>query len=330
MAELSVVVPTFNRADLLPAVVASIRAGGVDGVEIIVVDDGSTDGTADRIAGLGVRYIRQANAGPASARNAGAAVAQGKYIAFLDSDDRWRPGVAREIVDALDQHPTLGGIFTDAVIENGTVGSFLNWPDRPGIADLPAQSPKPGLRVFESRPLLQRLVERNFIFLGSVIVRREGFTEIGGFDTSFFGTEDWEFCLRLAARFELGCWHNPLAVYVRHGSNLSSDTDRMQADSCETLKKLRSDETPEFAELRPWIDRKLSQQLFDYAYLAYDRGDYREARERYRRHLETCGWHLKPFVLWTMCSLPAGWTRRLRNLRRWLKGTPELPVGSTS
>src|SRR5579885_1516999 len=94
--DLSVIIPAYNRAGFLPAVVDSLRAAGAGSLEILVVDDGSTDDTAAVAAALGppVRYVRQANAGPAAARNHGFGLCAGRYVAFVDSDDEWLPGAA--------------------------------------------------------------------------------------------------------------------------------------------------------------------------------------------------------------------------------------------
>jgi len=88
---LSAIVPTYNAAGFLAEAIESIRWQTYQPVEIIVVDDGSTDDTAEVVRGLGgeIRYVEQANAGPAAARNRGLELAQGELIAFLDADDRW-------------------------------------------------------------------------------------------------------------------------------------------------------------------------------------------------------------------------------------------------
>ncbi|MFN0012011.1 MAG: glycosyltransferase family 2 protein [Phycisphaerales bacterium] len=93
MHRISVVIPTFNRAAMVLAAIDSVRAQPTPVHEIIIVDDGSTDDTLARLAGLGpaIRIIAQPNAGPGPARNAGLAAATGDYVAFLDSDDRWLP-----------------------------------------------------------------------------------------------------------------------------------------------------------------------------------------------------------------------------------------------
>src|SRR5438445_197830 len=93
---LSVIMPTYNRSAFLPGAVASLRDSGAKGLEIIVVDDGSVDDTSDVASALGapVRLVRQANAGPAAARNHGFEFCHGRYLAFVDSDDEWLPGAA--------------------------------------------------------------------------------------------------------------------------------------------------------------------------------------------------------------------------------------------
>src|SRR5262249_17492022 len=100
---LSVVIPTYNRALRLPLALQSVVDAALDPVEIVVVDDGSTDNTAEVVErfGRGVRYVRQGNAGPAAARNRGIREARGDYILFLDSDDRLLPRVHRPLVEFL-------------------------------------------------------------------------------------------------------------------------------------------------------------------------------------------------------------------------------------
>src|ERR1700682_4446766 len=87
----SIIIPVYNAAHFLPQAMASIRAQGYDSLEIVVVDDGSTDNCADVAKSLGsdVRYDRQVNRGPSAARNRGLALARGELIAFLDVDDQW-------------------------------------------------------------------------------------------------------------------------------------------------------------------------------------------------------------------------------------------------
>ena len=91
MPLVSIILPTYNRADTIRRAIRSVEAQTYTNWELIVIDDGSTDGTADQVAGLDarVRIIRQGNQGTAGARNAGLKASRGEYLAFLDSDDEW-------------------------------------------------------------------------------------------------------------------------------------------------------------------------------------------------------------------------------------------------
>lgn len=136
----SVVIPTYNRVDLLPQAIASVRAQRVTDYEIVVVDDGSQDGTREYVQGLGpqIRYLRQENRGPGAARNAGVRAARGEYVAFLDSDDLWFPWTLSVFARAIGEHgqPTiLGGRWVEfgdeselATIRNEQYGA-LAFPD---------------------------------------------------------------------------------------------------------------------------------------------------------------------------------------------------------
>ena len=170
--DLSVIIPTFNRAAFLPGCIGSVRACGVP-AEVVLVDDGSTDDTPDRVKELGdVIYIRQANAGPALGRNHGAARSRGRYLAFLDSDDTWRPGVVPRLLDALAKYPETDLAFADALVGNPTDGFAPLTPVAgEGTFDQISSQPLgPGLRLLEREAFFHRMIKRNLVFLGSAIV----------------------------------------------------------------------------------------------------------------------------------------------------------------
>ena len=110
----SVVIPTYNRATELPSAIESVLGQTYPSVEVIIVDDGSTDGTEALIQTRfpRVRYLRQSNRGPAAARNAGIKAASGPYIAFLDSDDRWMPQKLERQIGLLRERPEVGLVFS--------------------------------------------------------------------------------------------------------------------------------------------------------------------------------------------------------------------------
>ena len=156
----SVIIPSWNAAAFLPAAVASIREQRYEPIEIVVVDDGSTDGTESAVAALGpgVRYFRQDNRGPAAARNRGLAGARGEFIAFLDADDRWpRHKLSIQLARLLAE-PQLDfvlGRIRYVPVEGGVMPDFAR--EAPGNAI-------------------------THVHLGSGLFRRGAFERVGEFD----------------------------------------------------------------------------------------------------------------------------------------------------
>jgi glycosyltransferase involved in cell wall biosynthesis len=184
-ATVAAIIPTYNRAAVLARAIDSALAQDVAGREVVVVDDGSADATdavLARYAGAPVRLLRQANRGPAAARNVGVRSTGAAWIAFLDSDDEWLPG---KLAAQLDQ-ATAAGVGW-AVCGHETIT-----PEGRCIAR-PEPLPRTALE-------LQRQVLANeAIATDAVLVRRDVFDRCGGFDESLKTAEDVDFYLRLAA-----------------------------------------------------------------------------------------------------------------------------------
>jgi glycosyltransferase involved in cell wall biosynthesis len=319
---LSVIIPTYNRSGFLPVVVDSLRKSGATGLEVLVVDDGSTDDTDAVATSLGepVRYVKQANAGPAAARNNGFGLSRGRYVAFVDSDDEWLPGAAAGLTEMLDRHPEIDVLFTEARMgsrENG----FVSWIDIAGgeaFAALPAAKTETGLRVLERRPLFRRMAERNMVFISCTVVRREAFVAAGMFDPTLCGAADWHLWLRMASRATFAYRDQPLGIYTRHDACMSNDHDGMKREFCLTLKKLVAPGALGADGDRARVRERLSHHLFGYAYGAYDRGDYAEARRRFADLLRHGGPVVSGAAYWALTALPFGLTGRLRRLKRRL------------
>src|SRR3989344_2440298 len=116
---ISVIIPSYNRKSIVVEAIRSVFKQEPRNYEVIVVDDGSSDGTEDYLKSLDlpIKIIRKENGGVSSARNAGIKVAQGKYVAFLDSDDLWLPGILENQLAYLQSHPEIPLVYTDQYIE---------------------------------------------------------------------------------------------------------------------------------------------------------------------------------------------------------------------
>ena len=184
--KLSVIIPAYNRAEMIRDTIDSILNSGLDDFEIVVVDDGSTDRTADVVQALGspVRYVRQTNPGLSAARNTGFAASCGQYVAFLDSDDQWFPGAVPTLVRHLDEHEDMPFIFGDAQMGSPDTGfvSFVETFGGDAFRNLPSREIGPGVRRFDRGPFFRQLLRRNVVFLGSMVMRREVMDQVGPFD----------------------------------------------------------------------------------------------------------------------------------------------------
>jgi len=177
---ISVILTTFDRRELVARALASVFAQTTAACEAIVVDDGSTDGTAESLRHLPIRLLTVPHSGnPAIARNAGLDRARGDLIAFLDSDDTLRPNALEDLSDALRAQPAAGFAYGNYEPDPGPP------PLGPPVAD-----------VFD------RLLESDFLVTGAVLFRRALLGVVGGFDPLCRPAEDWDFWLRLAARVD--------------------------------------------------------------------------------------------------------------------------------
>jgi glycosyltransferase involved in cell wall biosynthesis len=193
----TVVIPTFNSASLLPAAIASVRSQQWPNLDLIVVDDGSTDETEQVLDALardgGLCWFRQDNAGAAAARNRGIKAATGDWIAFLDADDVWLPDKLATQFEALEK-AGADFSFTDSRLR------FANGEEH----DLPC----PVL----TGPLMPQLMTGSLFGTPTVVVRRRCFERVGYFDEQLRTGEDWDMWLRLASAFTHAWVPEPLCL----------------------------------------------------------------------------------------------------------------------
>ena len=206
----SVVIPTYNREHVLPRALASVLSQDFADLEVVIIDDGSRDETPARVAGIAdprVRYTRfDKNRGIGAARSAGVEASRGDLVAFLDSDDRWKPGKLKEVVRFFDQHPEVDFAFSDYenidYVRGATDHGFeLAARLMQGLRTVPLEDG--WWRIEDGVP--ETLLATNFVGTASVVaLRRKVFEKAGNFRTDLSGPEDLEFWWRaavLGARF---------------------------------------------------------------------------------------------------------------------------------
>jgi GT2 family glycosyltransferase len=219
-AKVSVIIPTFDRAAMLGEAIESALAQEHSDLEVIVVDDGSTDDTAALVDDIArrdarVRYVHQARSGAAAARNTGIGQATGDFVAFLDSDDSWKPWHLVLLLAVLSRFPDAGLAWSDTdlvdaagrVVAAGAIvqllGTFRRFPlgrlfgSSVGLGQLGVALPSEllGRRAYAG-DVFPAMVVGNLVLTSSTVIRRDRLEATGSFDPSFDVGEDYDFFLR--------------------------------------------------------------------------------------------------------------------------------------
>jgi len=210
---ISIIIPTYNRANLLPRAIKSILNQTFKNFELIIVDDGSIDNTKEVVGRFRkndkrVRYIWQDNSGaPAKPKNAGIKNAKGEFIAFLDSDDEW-------LVEKLEEQIKL---FEKSNSSNlGFVGCNAVIIDKKNKKEWGYKTPR-------CNNVFRELLMNDFIFSSSsVIVKKEVFNKIGFFDENIRVGEDWDMWIRISRKYDFDFVPEPLFKYYIHNSNITN------------------------------------------------------------------------------------------------------------
>ncbi|MEM1138903.1 MAG: glycosyltransferase family 2 protein [Pseudomonadota bacterium] len=265
---LSVVIPAYNAEKFLAETIASLQDQTIDELEIVIVNDGSRDGTAEAIAALEkepgrfpVRGVHQANAGPSAARNTGIEAARGRYIGFLDADDRWHANKAARQIALMEADPSIAMTCSgwQIIDEEGRV---LN---RTGGGPTGRFS------------FVSLLFDNPVGTTSSVIIRADVFEAVGLFDTQLKYCEDLELWLRIAEREE---WRvenigEPLIDRRERAGQLTLNFEAIKTGWNEVLRRALEwapDRVgPVAREARAYHDRYT-------AFLAYNAKDYGAAR----------------------------------------------------
>ncbi|UCD78296.1 MAG: glycosyltransferase [Desulfobacterales bacterium] len=195
--KVSVIIPTYNRAWVVKEAVDSVLTQEYDDFELIVVDDGSTDDTRKALSACGprIKVLRQPNRGVSAARNRGIAAAAGHLVAFLDSDDLWLPSKLARQVDFFDNHPAAVICQTQEIwIRNGV-----------------RVNPKKRHQKF-SGMIFERSLELCLVSPSAVMIRKDLFDSIGGFDESLPACEDYDLWLRISCRYPVNLIDMPLII----------------------------------------------------------------------------------------------------------------------
>ena len=214
--KVSVILPTYNRIHTLKRSIISVLNQGFTDYELLIIDDGSTDGTKEFIADIRderIHYIKSpVNRGAANARNIGIRASKGKYIAFQDSDDEWLPDKLNKQVSVMDEADMLTGmVYTRLFYDLGDKGRIEYPPESMSFDQ-------------KSGYIYEQILHRNLAGTPTMLIKRECFNKVGMFNTQLRKLEDWELCIRIAKYYKIILVDELLhKAYLTPGS-LSSDT----------------------------------------------------------------------------------------------------------
>ena len=254
--QISVIIPTYNRRKWIGRSIRSVLEQTYPPTEIIVVDDGSSDGSIEYILENFplVQYVQQSNQGVSSARNRGIRLANSKWIALLDSDDEWTPEKLEKQVQAIQEEPDYHFCHTGEIwIRNGVRVNQMK------------KHQKYGGHIFEKCLDMCRISPSSVLFHKSIL------EQVGGFDENLRVCEDYDLWLRVTAKYPILYLKEPLIIkYGGHKDQLSNVKGGIESYRIEALEKLMLCDIT--SDQKRTVGKMLIQKLFIFAKGAQKRG----------------------------------------------------------
>lgn len=282
---ISVVIATYNRARFLPETVESVLKQSLRDFELIVVDDGSTDGTFQMLESYGdrLRVFHQENRGPSAARNLGVRNSRGRWIAIQDSDDICLPDQLEFLLDYAEKNPDLGMVFAN--------GAYLGGREHKRDTIIPKEK---SARLARDGVRLVDLFEKSIVRLQAALVSRESFLAIGGLDEELRICMDLDLSFRLFMRYPVAYLDRVVFLYRKHGGNIGQDQERRLLENIQIIEKL----VQEFPQAKGLLGSGRIARRTAYRYYRLAKGRWRNgnkpgAAEAIRKAASLCPFSLK-------------------------------------
>jgi glycosyltransferase involved in cell wall biosynthesis len=287
----SVIIPTYNRGYIIGDAMNGVLRQSYSNLEIVIVDDGSSDDTREVVRGFGqqnIRYIRHdRNRGCSAAYNTGIAAATAPLIAFLDSDDVWKPNYLELQIACLSQFPQVDLVFTDTEILDGSIHRPSLMGMMPAFARLLRTRPKSANHVFSRREMYLCLLEEVPIKPSACVMKRRLLDQTSAFDEAWPSGTDWDLFLRLSRIARFGYIDRPLVV--QHRTSDATHQKFLEQDKIFLLNVLMKEkaELREDSEALRAVNRGIAglANSLGWAYLEHNQA--REALRTYSQGFKT-------------------------------------------
>jgi glycosyltransferase involved in cell wall biosynthesis len=276
---ISVIIPTFNRGRFVGAAVDSVLLQGVDDVEIIVVDDGSTDDTRDVLKAYSgkINYIYQENRGVSAARNRGVRESRGNLLAFLDSDDIWAPGKLKKQLDTVHSDDILSFQGVDWFVDREEDRELLRQREA-------VRWPRCDNDGYVVDPVLDVATGR-YLHLGTMLCRKSTFLEVGMFDEDLSMGEDEDWFSRASLKMRFHYMGEPLLKRRFHSQQTPSESEKSLRSLINVFSKIKSRTEHVHRKANVAAKRRLAAKWSHLANVLQSRGRHPEAVEAARAAL---------------------------------------------
>jgi len=289
MPTVSICIPTYNRKDYLRETLDSVFAQTYKDYEVVIVDDGSTDGTEEMIRGTGykVRYYWQKNAGDAAARNRLIELSGGKFITFIDSDDLLMPDAVERMINVMEaekEEVIVYGPYT-AIDENGNIR-------------------KRKRKKLYSGCITPQLFEDILVHSCGSMFPKRILEQAGRFDTSLSVCSDYELWLRLSLKYRFIALPAPTFKRRRHSGNLSERSFTNRKIELEVLERFYYQDGGRDVIPEKLAMRRLSEEIYRVGKCALKEGEYHEAKDYFRTSLRS-RLNPKSLAMWILATIKA-------------------------
>lgn len=289
--KVSVIIPTYNRADLIVQAIDSVLAQNYQPIEIIVIDDGSTDDTQAAIRKYteinSLIFLRQCNQGQSVARNLGLDRASGDFVCFLDSDNAWLPNKLSTQADCLSQHPEIDVVYGDIRLINQN-GDDLG----------------PNTITRYSGYIWRELLTSNCVSMNTVMLRRKALPQQPVFDPTLRAGEDYDLWLRIATTSKFKYLRQEMALYRIEGNRVSNNDDRAFSANLKSIREFFSHNSDKLSSRE---QRRILATFFrQKSYFSFYNGNPRAGliriiRSLYANPFNLAGWKIligSPYLIW--------------------------------